>query len=354
MTDALDITRFASCGGCAAKVAPLDLRALLHELPRGASVDPRVLVGAETSDDAGVVMLSDRDAVVTTADFITPLVNDPALYGAIAAANAIGDVYAMGGEPLCAIALCVLPKELPADVASAILDGGRRKAAEAGIAIVGGHTVRGPELLYGLAVTGRIDPQKIWRNSTAKVGDALILTKPVGAGLVVNGMRKGVLSLEAARPSLAVLATLHRDVTATIGRGHFTVHAATDITGFGLAGHALEMAHGAGVTVAIELGALPLYEPVAAMIGAGVTTGSTIPNRNNAAPHTKWVGERTAFWDEVVHDPQTSGGLLLSVPAAEADALIAALRGAGVVHARRVGRVILREGLDGAPLQLHV
>ena len=341
MSDAsLDITRFASCGGCAAKVAPLDLRALLVDLPRPS--DPRVLVGAETSDDAGVVQLDERTAVVTTADFITPLVHDPELYGAIAAANAIGDVYAMGGEPLCAIALCVLPKELPPAIAGQILDGGRRKAAEAGIAIVGGHTVRGPELLYGLAVTGRIDPQRIWRNSTAQVGDRLILTKPLGAGLVVNGLRKGVLTLEAARPSLQIAARLHRPVLATIAAGGFAVHAATDITGFGLVGHALEIAQGSGCTIELDLPALPLYEPVAAMVAQGVTTGSTVPNRNNAAPHLQWLGERTAFWDEVVCDPQTSGGLLLSVPATSADALVAALQVAGVEHARAVGRVLPR------------
>ena len=345
---ALDITRFASCGGCAAKVAPLELKALLHDLPHG--FDSRVLVGAETADDAGVVQLSYTDAIVTTADFITPLVNDPELYGAIAAANAIGDVYAMGGEPLCAIALCVLPKELPADIVGRILDGGRKKAAEAGIAIVGGHTVRGPELLYGLAVTGRVHPERIWRNRTAQPGDRLILTKPIGAGLVVNGMRKGVLSIDDARPTLAVMARLHRSVLATIAAGDFAIHAATDITGFGLAGHALEMAQGSGVSLTLDLASLVLYGPVRDMIDHGVTTGSTVPNRNNVAPHIKWLSEKSAAWDEIVCDPQTSGGLLLSVPADRAAALVAALQLAGVEHARFVGEVT---PCDDASLRLR-
>lgn len=344
MTEGQPLTKFASCGGCAAKVAPLELRALLADLQRPDGQDPRVLVGAETSDDAGVVTLlpGGRDAIVTTADFITPLVDDPALYGAIAAANAIGDVYAMGGEPLCAIALCVLPKELAPDVAGQILDGGRRKAAEAGIAIVGGHTVRGPELLYGLAVTGRIAADQIWRNRTARAGDRLILTKPLGAGLVINGLRKGVLSLGKARPTLEVMAQLHRPVVQTIRAGGFVVHAATDITGFALAGHALEMAQGSGVTLQITLDALALYGPVRAMVAQKITTGSTVPNRQNAAPHTRWPSGIDPVWDEIVHDPQTSGGLLLSVPADQAEALLAALRSNDVEHARLIGEVLPR------------
>jgi selenide,water dikinase len=335
MGDAHKITRFANCGGCAAKVAPIDLRAILSGLPR--PPHDEVLVGTETADDAGVYRLSADTAIVCTADFITPLVDDPRLYGQIAAANALSDVYAMGGTPLAAIALCMFPKALDPDVAREILAGGQDKVEEAGAAIIGGHTVRSEELFYGLSVTGRVHPERVMRNVGLRAGDALVLTKPLGAGLIVNGLRKGVLELAQARPSLEVLATLNRAAAAVMAR--FSVHAATDVTGFALGGHALSMAVGTGgVGVVLERERLPLYEGLRALVEAGVTTGATKPNRANVAPRLRGA-PLEKFWDELLHDPQTSGGLLMAVDAGQAQALVEALRTDGVTHAAVIGEV---------------
>jgi selenide,water dikinase len=299
-------------------------------LPRTSMTD--VLVGTETSDDAGVVRVSEDTAIVCTADFITPPVDDPFLFGQIAAANSLSDVYAMGGRPLAAIALCMFPKALEPDVAHEILAGGQAKVEEAGAAVVGGHTVRGEELLYGLSVTGRVDPRRIVRNVGMRDGDALVLTKPLGSGLIINGLRKGAIEIERARPVLETLARLNRAAAEVMAR--FDVHAATDVTGFGLSGHALEMLGAGGVALTLRREQLPLYAHVREMVDAGVTTGSTKPNRANAA--TRLRGTLDKFWDELVHDPQTSGGLLIAV--SDGQALLAALRDAGVEHAAVIGQ----------------
>jgi selenide,water dikinase len=313
-------------------------------LPR--PVNPDVVVGTETADDAGVYRLSDDVAIVCTADFITPLVDDPRLFGQIAAANSLSDVYAMGGAPLAAVALCMFPKALEPEVATEILAGGQDKVVEAGAAIVGGHTVRSDELLYGLSVTGRVDPRKVTRNVGARPGDAIVLTKPLGSGLIINGLRKGAIDEARARPVLEVLARLNRTAAAVMAR--FDVHAATDVTGFGLAGHALSMAVGSGVGISIGCDKLPQYPYLREMVEAGVTTGSTKPNRAHVAPRLR--GTLDKFWDELVHDPQTSGGLLMAVEGAQAGALVEALREAGVVEACLIGEV---KPADEAYLELR-
>ena len=235
-------------------MGPGDLRAIMAGLPR--PHDPRVLVGSETSDDAGVFALSDDQAIVCTADFITPVADDPYRVGPVAAANSLSDVYSMGGRPLVALALCAFPKELEPAVAREILRGGLDKVHEAGAAIVGGHTVRNPELLYGLAVTGVVHPGRILRNVGARPGDALVLTKALGTGLLINGRRKGLTTDGELDAALTAMATLNRDAAAAaLALG---AHACTDITGFGLLGHALEMAEGSGVTVVVDAAALPL------------------------------------------------------------------------------------------------
>jgi selenide,water dikinase len=286
--------------------------------------DPRLLVGVETSDDAGVYRLSDDTAIVCTADFITPPADDPYLYGQIAAANSLSDVYAMGGVPRTAIALCMFPKALePAD-ATAILAGGQDKVNEAGAAVLGGHTVRGDELFYGLSVTGTVHPQKIVRNVGIRPGDALVLTKPLGSGLIINGLRKGAIELARARPILERLALLNRAACEAMVR--FSPHAGTDVTGFGLVGHARHMAVGSKVGLRFHLSSLPLYPHVREMVEKGVTTGSTKPNRELGAPLVR--GKLDKFWDELVHDPQTSGGLLIAVEESRAAELVAAIDGA--------------------------
>jgi selenide, water dikinase len=310
-------------------------------------VNPDVVVGTETADDAGVYRLSDDSAIVCTADFITPPVDDPRLYGQIAAANSLSDVYAMGGAPLAAIALCMFPKALEPDVAREILAGGQDKVQEAGAAVVGGHTVRSEELFYGLSVTGRVAPGRVMRNVGMRAGDALVLTKPLGSGLVINGLRKGALDDDRARPVLQVLATLNRAAAEVMAQ--FPVHAATDVTGFGLAGHALSMAVGTGgVGLVVDCDKLPQYPHLREMVEKGVTTGSTKPNRANVAARVR--GRLDKFWDELVHDPQTSGGLLMSIESGQAAALVETLHSAGVIHAAIIGEV---KSADEAYLELR-
>lgn len=315
-------------------MGPGDLRVIMAGLVQPAN--PAVLVGTETSDDAGVYLVDDANAIVLTADFITPLCDDPFLFGQVAAANSLSDVYAMGGRPLAAIALCMFPKELDADSARAILAGGQAKVNEAGAAVVGGHTVRGQELLYGLSVTGAVDPARIVRNVGARPGDALVLTKPLGSGLIINGMRKGAITEAEALPTLGMLARLNRAASEAATAMLPRVHAMTDVTGFGLVGHALEMAAG-GVSLHVDLPSLPLYPRVRDMVDAGVTTGSTKPNRAFGAARVRATLGK--FWDELVHDPQTAGGLLIAVDAAAVDELLRRLHDAGVAEAARIGEV---------------
>ncbi len=296
-----------------------------------------LLVGTETSDDAGVYLLNDREALVVTADFITPPCDDARLYGQIAAANSLSDVYAMGGRPLTAVALCMFPKALEPEQARELLAGGQDKVHEAGAVIAGGHTVRGDELFYGLSVTGVVDPARVTRNVGAGPGDALVLTKPLGSGLIINGMRKEAISEAEARPTLEILARLNRRACETATAMLPRVHAMTDVTGFGLVGHALGMTAAGGISLHVSLPSLPLYARVRDMHATGVTTGSTKPNRAHGAGRVR--GTLDSFWDALVHDPQTSGGLLIAVDGGAADELVARLHDAGVEHATRIGEV---------------
>ena len=305
---------------------------------------PEVLVGVETGDDAGVYQLRADLGIVVTADFITPVIDDPFLYGQVAASNSLSDVYAMGGRPVAALNLCAFPKPLEPAVAREILDGGRAKVAEAGGAILGGHTVRNEELLYGLAVTGVIDPARIVRNVGAQPGDALILTKPIGTGMIINGARKGLVSDEELRACCVIMATLNRAASEVMLR--FDVHAATDVTGFGLAGHAMGMTRGTSPAVGLRIdwSAVPLYERASVLVKTGVKTGSTGPNRAAQAGRVQWSKPPPDEMEPLLYDPQTAGGLLMAIPAAQADACVRALHEAGVSHARRIGEVVPSAG----------
>ena len=319
-------------------MGPGDLQAILAQLERPS--DPAVLVGTETSDDAGVYRLDDGTAIVCTADFITPVVDDPFLFGQIAAANAMSDVYAMGGKPLAALALCVFPKALEPDVAREILAGGQAKVVEAGAAIVGGHTVRGPELLYGLSVTGRVAPSRIWRNAGARSGDALLFTKPLGSGLIINGLRKEALTIDEAMPTLERLSRLNRVAAEILSGFGDAVHAVTDVSGFGLSGHALEVAAASAVALRVDLERFERYPHFGRMVAQGITTAATRANRESTAARIRAVAPLDAERDALLHDPQTSGGLLVVVSAGEADRVVEALKEAGVAEARRVGEVL--------------
>ena len=328
-------------------MGPGDLQMMVNGLGRPCSAE--VLVGTETGDDAGVYQLDAERALVVTADFITPVADEPYRFGAIAAANSLSDVFAMGGRPLTALALCCFPKELDAEVAREILTGGAAKAEEAGAQVIGGHTVRNPELLYGLSVTGVVHPGRILRNVGVRAGDALVLTKPLGTGLLINGRRKGLGSEADFNAALDSMARLNR--VAAEAALAVSAHAATDVTGFGLVGHALKMALGSKVGLVIDAAALPLLGGAAALARQGVTTGSTKPNRAVGAGHVRFAGGGSVELDQIVHDPQTSGGLLVAVAAEHAGELLTRLGEGGVTGAALIGHAV---ALDGAATDVAI
>ena len=315
--------------------------------------DPRLLVGFQTSDDAAVYRLDAQRALVVTADFVTPPVDDGRLFGAIAAANALGDVYAMGGEPLLCLNLVGFPADrLPQETLSDILTGAAEKIAEAGALLVGGHSTEDREPKFGLAVVGLVHPERCWRNAGALPGDALLLTKPIGSGVLFNAHRRGWVSAEAMEACLREVGRLHRrSVEALVG---FEVHAATDVTGFGLAGHALEMARASGVTLRISWGSVPVFAEAEAMYRRGVGTGVNAANRSLVEGDWFFTRPPDSVCAELCVDPQTSGGLLLALPWAEREEALQALRDAGAASAACIGQVqpradagLIIEGTDG-------
>jgi selenide,water dikinase len=292
-----------------------------------------VLVDHRTGDDAGVYLLQDGLALVQTVDFFTPVVDDPEAYGAIAAANALSDVYAMGGRPLTALSIAAIPeKDFPPEWAAAIFRGGDAKLREAGCVLLGGHTVRDPEIKFGYAVTGLVEPDRMFTNAAGRPGDVVVLTKPLGTGVIATAVKAGQAPEEAAVASQRSMATLNR-IPATVAQRH-GVRAATDITGFGLAGHTAGVARQSRVTIEIRLADLPLL-PGARDLSARFAPAGLKSNRRQYEP----MVEDTALPDEALralaYDPQTSGGLLLLVGEAAASALLADLP-----QARAIGRAL--------------
>ena len=322
-------------------MSPVGLGELLAGLPK--NQDPNLLVGFDTSDDAAVYRLDGETALVLTADIITPPVDDPHLFGQIAAANALSDVFAMGGRPMVCLNLIGFPSDkLDPEVLHAMVAGALSKVTEAGAVLAGGHTTEDEEPKFGLSVTGVVHPEKAWTNAGARVGDALIMTKPIGSGVLFNANLKGWVSDAALKACIAVITTLNK-TAAEVMQG-FEIHGATDITGFGLAGHSLEMAEGSGVTLRIDADAVPVMDEALEMYRRGVTTGVNAVNRQLV--ESKWRFERKleAWHEEILVDPQTSGALLAAVAAEQADDLLAALAAAGVEDARRIGEVVPFEG----------
>lgn len=313
------------------------MKNLLSSLPQ--QTDPNLLVGFETSDDAGVYQLNDTQALVTTADFITPPADDPRLFGQIAAANALSDVYAMGGRPLTCLNLLAFPfNKLGQGILQGIIAGAAEKILEAGAVLAGGHSIEDEEPKFGLAVTGVVHPQQIWRNNRAQIGDVLLLTKSLGSGVLLNANLKGWVSQEAIEECFQQLATLNR-VAAEVLQA-FNVHAATDITGFGLAGHALEIAQGSKVTIEIMTERLPWLPEAAAMYERGMTTGANEANRKLVQADVVFPAQQVI--QELLIDPQTSGGLLVSLPAEEVESALNKLHKAGVTNACSIGQVIAK------------
>lgn len=315
--------------------------------------DPNVLVGLENPDDAAVVRVSDELALVFTTDFFTPIVDEPREFGRIAAANALSDVYAMGGTPLVALNIAAFPsKTLPLTILGEILLGGAEMAGRAGIRIAGGHTIDDPEPKYGLAVVGTVHPDKVWRKGGARPGDALVLTKALGTGVLSTALKRERLTeqSEAVRAMVASMTTLNADAAQIARARNLTVHAATDVTGYGLVGHLLEMLRGGreGVRAVLDASALVPLPEVRGLINEGFLAGGTRSNREYAGSAFV-VGEGVApelAW--LACDAQTSGGLLFAIPANEAPGFVSALqREAGLASARVVGRV---EAADGEPV----
>lgn len=300
---------------------------MIGNLSKLAGGGESVLVGMEHSDDAGVFRHGDK-ALVATADFITPVCDDPRRFGRVAAANSISDIYAMGGRPLFALNLCCFPeKNFPAEVGKAILEGAAATLGECGAALLGGHSVHDKDLKFGLAVVGEIDPEKILTNGGARVGDHLILTKPLGTGVLVNAFKADRLDEEGLEPAMVEMERLNaRAAELALAHG---AHAATDITGFGLAGHAMEVARASGVLLRLHFASLPVLEHFYELVARGITTGATAANRAHVAEFlTDRLGLSKAQ-RELLHDPQTSGGLFLSVPEETAGALLADLKAEG-------------------------
>lgn len=332
------LTSLAHGGGCGCKLAPSVLRELLSEQP---AVGPfeRLLVGTESSDDAAVWQLDDDTCLIATTDFFMPMVDDPYEFGRIAATNAISDVYAMGGKPLLALAILGIPlgKLEPAMVRE-ILKGGASIAAEAGIPVAGGHSIDSPEPIYGLAVIGTARPEHIRKNNSARPGDVLILTKALGVGVYSAAFKKEALSEPAYAEMIGSMTTLNR-IGATLG-ARDTVHAVTDVTGFGILGHGLEVARGSGVALEIASAALPLLDEAETLVQQGFVTGASHRNWASYGEGVTLPQTLPEWRRHLLTDPQTSGGLLIAVAQEAAEDLLGDIRAAGFSKAAIIGRAI--------------
>ncbi|TVR43412.1 MAG: selenide, water dikinase SelD [Planctomycetota bacterium] len=330
------LTHSVSCAGCAAKVDPRFLQAALGGVtwPR----DERVLVGFEHADDAGVFRYPDGSSLVATTDFFTPIVDDPHTFGAVAAANALSDIYAMGAEPLFALSIVHFPEVMGAEVLSGILQGAADIAGEAGCPIIGGHSIRSDQLSFGLAITGRLPADRAAiTNTGAQVGDSLILSKALGTGILATAWKKDCCPNHAQATLVATLCRLNRHAGSLLHP--FQVHAATDITGFGLVGHGCEMARGSGRRLVIDSRQLPLLPGLAEAIAAGCLTRGDKGNRDYAGDLLEISAGAESTAVHAACDPQSSGGLLISVAPDQAPALLAELHRGGDEQARIIGEV---------------
>lgn len=304
-------------------MGPGALTEILKDLPNVRDRD--LLVGYDSSDDAAVYRVSDDVAVIETVDFFTPIVDDPYLFGQIAAANALSDVYAMGGEPRVAMNLLCVPNCLPKEDVRAILEGGHSKAVEAGCVIAGGHTIQDNEPKYGLCVTGFVHPERILKNVGAQPGDVLVLTKPIGSGVLTTALKADLISASSRDAAYAHMATLNKAAGDTV-RQVSDVHACTDITGFGLLGHSFEMAEGSGVTIRLHGKALPLMDEALDMAGMGIIPSGAYRNMDYVKPHLAVLPSAQQALLDLAADPQTSGGLLVALPREQAERLLSLLR----------------------------
>ena len=338
MENEVKLTKLARCAGCGAKVGAGTLAQLLEGIQ--VRRDPNLLVGFDRSDDASVYRLSDELALVQTVDFFPPIADDPYLFGQIAAANALSDVYAMGGEPRLCLNVMAVPEDMPREAVHAVLRGGYDKVYEAGALITGGHSIFDPEPKYGLAVTGFVHPDRVLTNSGARPGDVLVLTKPLGIGVLTTAHKAELAEAAAMERAYGLMTTLNRAARDVMVRHR--VHACTDVTGFGLLGHLLEMAQGSGLEAHLAVGEIDLIPEAVELARMGVLPEGMYRNRAFAQEQVE-PGETALEYQDLLYDPQTSGGLLMAVDPADAGALLAEL-GPAVPSAQRIGRLEAHRG----------
>jgi selenide,water dikinase len=331
------LTSFSHGGGCGCKIAPGVLSQILRS-SAGGILPPELMVGIETADDAAVYRLNDEQALIATTDFFMPIVDDPYDFGRIAATNAISDVYAMGGRPIMALALVAMPvNQLPLEVIGRIVEGGQSVCREAGIPIAGGHTIDSVEPIYGLVVMGLVHPDKVRRNADAQAGDVLVLGKPLGVGVLSAALKKEKLGAAGYAQLIATTTQLNKPGIALADLPG--VHALTDVTGFGLAGHTLELARGAGLRAVIDWSRVPLLDGVAAMAADGFVTGASGRNWAGYGADVTLAPGLPAVAKDLLSDPQTSGGLLVSCAPDAVDAVMQVFRDGGFAEAAVIGRV---------------
>ena len=332
------LTDMTTSGGWAAKIGPEVLASVLSQLPKNESDKlGNLLVGLETSDDAAVYKLNDEMALIQTLDFFTPMVDDPYVFGQIAASNSLSDVYAMGGKPTVAMNIVCFPSCHDMNVLSEILKGGMDKVKESGALLVGGHTVDDKEPKYGLSVSGIVHPDKVLSNATCKVGDKLVLTKPIGVGILNTAMKEGLVDEETSK--IVVETMVHLNKYAAMSFDNIEVNSVTDVTGFGLLGHALEMAKASEVTIEIEANEVPIINGAIDMARMGIIPAGMYRNKEYIGKDVILEGIEEAM-EDILHDPQTSGGLLVSVRADLADKLVEDMKKNGSIEAKIIGNVI--------------
>ncbi len=322
METQVKMTKLASCAGCGAKVGAGTLAKMLDGFQT--HFDPNLLVGYDKSDDASVYYLDEERALVQTTDFFPPIVDDPYLYGQIAAANAISDIYAMGGEPKLALNILCVSDKMDAQAVQQVLRGGYDKAYEAGLIITGGHTINGAEPIYGLAVTGFVHPDRVLTNSGAQPGDVLILTKPLGIGILTTAAKADLVEQEVLDRIYRQMATLNKAARDIMVK--YSVHSCTDVTGFSLLGHGYEMAQGSGVSLHIQSQKVPYHPEAYELAQMGFIPAGAYRNRDFAGPGVRNVGGISRAMEDIFFDPQTSGGLLFALPKEEGERCLEELR----------------------------
>ena len=334
METEVKLTRLASCAGCGAKVGAGTLARLLEGFQTHS--DPRLIVGYDKSDDACVYVVDENTALVQTTDFFPPIVDDPYLFGQIAAANALSDVYAMGGEPRLALNILCLADRMDKDTVQEILRGGYAKVYEAGAVIAGGHTIQGAEPIYGLAVTGFVHPDRVLTNAAAQPGDVLILTKPLGVGILTTAAKAELVERPVLERLYAQMAALNKTARDIMVR--YPVHSCTDVTGFALLGHSYEMAQGSGCSIRLDTASIPYHPEAYELAEMGFIPAGAYRNREYAGPGVKTGPGVTRAMEDICYDPQTSGGLLMALPREAAEPCLAELREA-IPQAAVIGSV---------------